>query len=276
MTSEPQPDEPVELVTLSRGADGVAVLTLCRPERLNALNDSMTGALRATIEAVRTDSTIRVLILTGAGRAFCAGLDLKGYGDGTKIRDETALVRMLSRQREIAGLAQALHHLPQPVIAAVDGPAAGAGLALACASDIRVCSDDAVFAASFIRAGYSGCDIGISWLLPRIVGTGNAHELMLTGRRLDAQGALAMGLVTSVHDGSAMPAARAKAAEILLNPPLSVELTKQGMWIALETAGFDAAVEFENRQQVFTAFTADQQEAAAAFLESRPPHYQRR
>lgn len=183
----------------------------------------------------------------------------------------------LTMQREIAGLAQRLHSLRVPVIAAINGPAAGGGLALACASDVRIAAPYAVFAVSFIRAGYSACDIGVSWLLPRIVGAGRAHELMLTGRRFDAAEAEGIGLVTDVVPAKDLLAvALAKAEEIMLNPPLSVELTKQGMWLALETPGFDAAVEFENRQQVFTAFTDDRAEATAAFLEKRAPTYRRR
>jgi enoyl-CoA hydratase len=181
------------------------------------------------------------------------------------------VIRGLGRQREIAALAQRLHELRQPVISAVNGPAAGGGLALVCASDIRIAATPAVFAVSFIRAGFSACDIGVSWLLPRIVGAGRAHELMLTGRRFDAAEARAIGLVTDVSEPDELLAeAVRKAEEIMLNPPVSVELTKQGMWLALETPSFDAAVEFENRQQLFTALTEDRAEATAAFLEKRP------
>jgi enoyl-CoA hydratase/carnithine racemase len=171
-----------------------------------------------------------VLVLTGAGRAFCAGLDLHGYGDEELVAARGKVRRTLERQREIAGLARRLHELRPPVIAAVNGPAAGGGLALALASDVRIASTPAVFAVSFIRAGFSGCDIGTSWLLPRIVGTGRAHELMLTGRRVGADEALRVGLVTDlVPPDDLIGVALAKAEEILLNPPLSVELTKQGM-----------------------------------------------
>ncbi len=127
---------------------------------------------------------------------------------------------------------------------------------------------------SFIRAGFSGCDIGTSWLLPRIVGTGRAHELMLTGRRVGADEALRVGLVTDlVPPDELIGVALAKAEEILLNPPLSVELAKQGTCSALEIPSFAASIEFENRQQVLTAMTDDQAEAAAAFLGKRRPDY---
>jgi enoyl-CoA hydratase/carnithine racemase len=127
---------------------------------------------------------------------------------------------------------------------------------------------------SFIRAGFSACDIGVSWNLPRIVGVGRAHELMLTGRRFDALYAREIGLVTDVvAQADLRTTALSKAGEIMLNPPLSVELTKQGMWIALETPAFISTVEFENRQQIITAMTADAAEASAAFLGKRAPDY---
>ena len=261
-------------IILSETRDGVRELTFNRPDRLNTLTAEFVADLHAAITTVEVDETCRVLILTGAGRAFCAGLDLNGYGDDDLVAAQGRTRRFLTRQREIADLTQRLHHLRQPVIAAVNGPAAGAGLALVLASDIRLAATGAIFAVSFIRAGYSACDLGTSWLLPRIVGAGRAHELMLTGRRFDSDEALRIGLLADVvAPGDLLAVARAKAAEIQLNAPLSVELTKQGMWTALETPSFDASVEFENRQQVLTALTEDQPEAAAAFLEKRPPRY---
>ncbi|MFI0961291.1 enoyl-CoA hydratase/isomerase family protein [Streptomyces sp. NPDC021080] len=266
----------MSFIELSRPAPGITQVTLNRPEALNTFNHPLVTELTEVLDTISADRECRVLVLTGAGRAFSAGLDLNGYGDQEITQQEGVVVRQLNRQREIAGLAQRLHELPQPVIAAVNGPAAGGGLALVCASDIRIAAPSAVFAVSFIRAGFSACDIGVSWLLPRIVGAGRAHELMLTGRRFDAVEAALIGLVTDVVEPeNLLDAALAKAQEIMLNPPLSVELTKQGMWIALETPAFDTSVEFENRQQIFTSFTTDRAEAAAAFLEKRPPVYRR-
>jgi enoyl-CoA hydratase len=170
-----------------------------------------------------------------------------------------------------------LHELPQPVIAAVNGAAVGGGLALVLGADVRIATRSASFGVAFIRAGYSACDLGTSWLLPRLVGAARAHELMLTGRLFDAAEAECMGLVVQVTEpGGLLPAAYAKAAEIQRNPPFSVELTKQGMWAALDIGGFDAAVEFENRQQVVSALTADRAEATRAFLERRPADYRNR
>lgn len=257
--------------------EGVTTITLDRPDHLNALDVHLTARLSEALDDIARDRDCRVVILTGAGRAFCAGLDLNGFGDDDRVAEEGRMLSTFGRQQDIAALAEKLHRLPQPVIAAVNGPAAGGGLALVCASDIRIAAAEAFFAIGFITAGFSACDIGVSWLLPRIVGAGRAHELMLTGRRFDAAEALNYGLVTEVVDGTdLLERARATAELILRNPPASVELTKAGMWLALQTPSFHAAVEFENRQQMVAAMTEDAQEATAAFLEKRTPNYQRR
>ncbi len=264
-------------VTVERCQPEIVQLTLDRPERLNALNHDMVRRLAHELDLVAADPSVRVLVLTGAGRGFSAGLDLRGYGDDELVEHEGKVGRMLSRQRELVGLAQKIRALPQVVIAAVNGPAAGAGLSLVCASDIRIAAEEAVFSVAFIRAGYSACDLGVSWLLPRLVGAGAAHELMLTGRRFDAAEARQIGLLAQVVPlNDLRDAATSKAQQVLANPPLSVELTKQGMWMALETPAWETSIEFENRQQVITALTEDQPEATAAFLEKRTPSYHRR
>ncbi|MFS3128823.1 enoyl-CoA hydratase/isomerase family protein [Nocardioides sp. Bht2] len=264
-------------VVISEPAPGVRQLTLSRPAELNSLNGDLVAALHDALTQIAADREARVVVLTGAGRAFCAGLDLNGYGDPERIEEQGFTLGTLDRQREIARLVERIHSLPQPVIAAVNGPAAGGGLALVCASDIRIAADPAVFAVGFIRAGYSACDIGLSWLLPRIVGAGNAHELMLTGRRFTADEAHRIGLLTQVVAAdSLLDVALAKAAEIVANPPASVALTKEGMWMALEIPSLKTAIEFENRQQVLTALTEDQPEAMRAFLEKRAPDYRHR
>src|ERR1700733_7213597 len=147
-------------VILSEVAGGVRWLTLNRPDHLNALTAQLVADFGAALDEVDRDSSCRVMILTGAGRAFCAGIDLQGYGDDELVASQGTARRFMTRQAEIAGPAQRLHSLPQPGIAAINGPAAGGGLAFALASDIRIAATDAVFAVSFIRAGYSACDIG--------------------------------------------------------------------------------------------------------------------
>lgn len=255
---------------------GVRVLRLNRPDRLNTMTHELLTDLHGALDDANQADDVRVVVLTGEGRAFCAGLDLDGYADDF---DSThGPVRGgLARQREIASAAEKIRDLTKPVIAAVNGPAAGGGLALVLASDIRIASTEAIFSVAFIRAGFSACDIGTSWLLPRIVGAGRAHELMLTGRRFDADEAERIGMLYRVVEpAELMDVAMGKAQEILRNPPFSVELTKQGMWLALETPSFHNAVELENRQQILTSLTEDRAEATAAFLEKRDPQYKNR
>ncbi|QIG45977.1 enoyl-CoA hydratase/isomerase family protein [Nocardioides anomalus] len=262
---------------LEHAGPGVRILTLDRAVRLNALTDALVRALGAALDEVAADRDCHCLVLTGAGRAFSAGLDLEDYGDSERVATLGTPLAELERQRELAALSLRLHRMPQTVVAAVNGPAAGGGFALVCASDLRIAARSARFGVSFIRAGFSACDLGVSWLLPRLVGAARAHELMLTGRLFDADEAREIGLVLDVVDDDALlDAALAKAAQVALNPPASVQLTKQGMWLALEVPSLEAAIELENRQQVLAGLTADRHEATAAFLEKRPPHYQHR
>jgi enoyl-CoA hydratase/carnithine racemase len=265
------------LVRVTEPMPGVRIVTLDRAFRLNALTDQLVGELGAVLDAIAIDRDCRCVVLTGAGRAFCAGLDLLDYGDSERIERRGSPLGELERQRELAGLTLRLHRMPQVVIAAVNGPAAGGGFALVCASDVRIAARSARFGVSFIRAGFSACDLGVSWLLPRLVGAARAHELMLTGRVFDASEARDSGLVLEVVDDDAlMETVLAKAAEIALNPPASVALTKQGMWLALELPSLEAAIELENRQQILAGLTADRHEATAAFLEKRAPDYRHR
>jgi enoyl-CoA hydratase len=275
------PNEP-PAVRVERPREGVVRIELARPDRLNAMTAAMVEQLHQALDVAGRDPGCRVVVLTGAGRGFCAGLDLGGYGsdegdgggsdgggsDGGGSDGVGTVQRHWQVQRHIAGLVQRIRRLPQPVVAQVNGAAAGGGLALVCAADLRIAATEAVFAVSFIRVGYSGCDIGVSWLLPRLIGAGRAHELMLTGRRFGAGEALAIGLLADAVPGERLPARVDAAIDALLAaPPLSLALTKQGMWLSLEIGSFDAAVELENRQQVMTALTADQTEAMAAFVE---------
>src|SRR3954468_3657685 len=199
---------------------GVALLTMDRPERLNALNRELVEDLHMALDDVAADQTVRVVVLTGAGRGFCAGLDLKEpmVGDGVPSS--------LDHQERIAGITLKLHTLPQPVIAAVNGPAAGGGLALVLASDIRLAAPEARFNAAFVRIGLSGCDIATSWTLPRLIGAGRAHEMMLTGRMVDADEAAQIGLVLEVVAADRLlDRAMEEAALIAANTPMGVTMT---------------------------------------------------
>lgn len=264
-------------VLVERVRAEVLQITLNRRGALNALNREMVRDLAAALDQVERDTTCRVVILTGAGRGFCAGFDLNGYGDEEELETAGATRGLVSRQDEISAVALRLHQLRQPVIAALNGATAGAGLSLAAGADIRLAATDAVFSAAYLRAGFTGTDLGSSWLLPRLVGAGRAHELVLTARRFDAEEALRIGLVTNVVPSEGLLDAALRTAEqILLAPPLSVELTKRGLWTSLETPSLGAAVELENRLLVLSALTEDQPEAVRAFLEKRPPQYRNR
>jgi enoyl-CoA hydratase/carnithine racemase len=263
-----------ELVLRSELRPGVVQLTLSRPDKLNALTEPLVAQLHAHLRALAADLTCRVVVLTGAGRGFCAGLDLTGFGTVPGTEDLGRTQQTWATQRAIAALVQEIRRLPQPVIAAVNGPAAGGGLALVCASDIRIASSGAVFATSFIRIGVTGCDIGTSWLLPRLVGAARAHELMLTSRRFGAEEALRIGLVTDVGPATELSErVDATLDALLAAPPMSLSLTKQGMWLALEIPSFDAMIEVENRQQILASATADAIEARAAYVGRREPQY---
>jgi enoyl-CoA hydratase/carnithine racemase len=263
-----------ELVQRTDPRPGVVQLTLSRPDTLNALTAPLVAELHDHLRVLAADQACRVVVLTGAGRGFCAGLDLGGFGVVAGTEEAGQVQRSWAVQRTIAALVQEIRRLPQPVIAAVNGPAAGGGLALVCASDIRIASATAVFATSFIRIGVTGCDIGTSWMLPRLVGAARAHELMLTSRRFDAAEALRIGLVTEVTEPAGLAQSVDATIDTLLQaPPMSLSLTKQGMWLALEIPSFDAMIEVENRQQILTSATADAGEAMAAYLSRRLPHY---
>src|ERR1700722_7814923 len=165
-TAHDEADAAGELVLRSEPRPGVVQLTLSRPAKLNALTWPLVEALQAQLRALADDLSCRVVVLTGAGRGFCAGLDLEGFGEVPGTEEYGHVQRTWLTQRSIAALVQSIRRLPQPVIAAINGPAGGGGPALACASDIRLASASAVFSTSFIRIGVSGCDIGTSWLLP--------------------------------------------------------------------------------------------------------------
>ena len=261
-------------VEISSPRDGVAQITLNRPDKLNAMTAQMVEMLHETLSEVGRNRDVRVVVLTGAGRGFCAGLDLGGYGEAPGYQWNGAVERGLAVQKHIASLIPRLRSLPQPVISAVNGPAAGGGFALVLGSDIRIAASTARFNAAFIRIGLSACDIGTSWLLPRLIGAARAQELMLTGRLFDADEALRIGLVTDVVPNEVLiDAALAKAEEIKLNTPLGVALTKEGMWSALEIPGLQAAIDMENRQQIMASFSDDAREMRRAKSEGRPPSF---
>ncbi len=263
-----------DLLLLDSPTPAVRRLTLNRPDQLNAMTAELCEELHVQLRAITAERACRAVILTGAGRGFCAGLDLHGYGaaPGNDGSDEPR--DRLANQEHMSTLILALRALPQPIIGAVNGPAAGFGLALALGCDIRYAAREAVFRAAFVNIGVSNCDMGTSWLLPRLIGASRSHELMLTGRRVDAEEALRIGLVADVLDADALgERALAAAEQIASLAPWGVRLTKRGMWAALEIPSERAAIEYEDRQQIMATFGNAVPEAVGAFLDKRPADF---
>ncbi|NED63395.1 enoyl-CoA hydratase/isomerase family protein, partial [Streptomyces sp. SID10244] len=249
------------------------------PDALNAMNADLIEDLHQAMDTVRTDPEIRAVVLTGRGRAFCAGLDLNGYGapPGTPDAGEGRPQAGLRVQQHIASLVQACRGTRQPIIAAVNGAAVGGGLGLALMADVRVMSSTATLQASFIHRGLSNCDIGVSWLLPRMVGFSRSAELMLTGRKVTAEEADRIGLTSSVVEPDALLETALDTAEcIARNSPFGVWMTKEVMWSNLEVSSLQSAIDLENRTQILSAMTKDHREAVTSFLEKRAPVYQNR
>ena len=250
------------------------VLTLNRPERLNAMDAELCEALHVALRDIRADRSCRAVVLTGAGRGFCAGVDLRGYGEAPGNDGSDATRDSLGRQEHMSRLILSVRETPQPVIAAVNGAAAGFGMALALASDIRFAARTAVFRAAFLNIGVSNCDMATSWLLPRLIGASRAHEMLLTARRVGAEEAERIGLITAaVDEGAVLDRALEAAAQIAALSPWGVRLTKQGMWTALELPSERAAVEYEDRQQIMAIHSPAVPEAVSAFLEKRPADF---
>ena len=253
---------------------GIALVTLNRPERLNAMNYALVRGLYDALDDLSVDPTCRVIVLTGSGRGFCAGLDLT---EGASPPTTAGLGRAqagMAVQKLIAGLVPKMRSIPQPIIAAVNGAASGGGLALALASDVRIAAESARFNVAFIRVGLSGCDIGVSWMLPRLIGASRAFELLLTGRLIDAAEADRIGLVTRVVPAAqVLDSALETAALIVGNSPFGVRMTKEVMWSQLEIGSLQAGIDLENRTQVLSSFTGDLTEAMAAFAEKRPAKF---
>jgi enoyl-CoA hydratase len=263
-----------QLLLCDEPAAHVRLLTLNRPEQLNAMTAELCEALHAELRSIASDRSCRAVVLTGAGRGFCAGLDLEGYGAAPENDGNDEPRDRLANQQHMSTLILELRALPQPVIAAVNGPAAGFGLALALACDIRYAAAEALFRVAFLNIGVSNCDMGTSWLLPRLIGASRSHELMLTGRRVDADEALRIGLVADVvGEARLLERALEAAGQIAALAPWGVRLTKRGMWTALEIPSEQAAVEYEDRQQIMSTFGRAVPEAIGAFLQKRPAEF---
>ena len=248
-------------VVVDTVASHVAQITLNRPERLNALDFALAGHLHDALDTVAADADCRVVVLTGAGRGFCSGLDLKDFGappEGT------------NGQEFMAGLTTHLRDTPQIVLAAVNGPAYGGGLGIAAACDLRLAGASATFCSAFIKTGMTGTDIGVSYTLPRLVGAARAFDLMLTGRAIDAVEAERIGLVSRVvPDDALLTETIALASQLAGHTELGLRMTKQVMWANLDAPSLDAALALENRNQTIAAQSPEVRSFMDAFRAPR-------
>lgn len=239
---------------------GVVVIRLNRPEKLNAINEQMRDELTETLTDIGADPAVNAVVLTGQGRGFCSGIDVRDFGPGAVQASAPAIERMRFQQA-MAALPQALWDLPQPVVAAVNGPCVGAGFALCLASDIRICSTAATFGNGAILLGLSGAEMGMSYHLPRIVGTSVAADWMMTGRTVSAAEADRRGLVSELVEPDRLEQRATELARGVAElPAFGVQLTKRALQVNTDAAGLGAALELENRNQVLSHAT---DEAAA-------------
>jgi enoyl-CoA hydratase/carnithine racemase len=246
-----------EALSLETSPDGVAMLLLNRPQRLNAINDVMLSELTQTLASLAVDASVHAVVITGSGRGFCSGIDIRDFGPGMLDATDPAIDR-LRFQEAMASLPHAISALPQPVIAAVNGPCVGAGLALCLAADIRICSSTATFGNAAILLGLSGAEMGMSYHLPRIVGTSVAADWMLTGRTISAEEADRRGLVSELVEPDRLIDRALELATLIAGlAPLGVQLTKRALQVNTDAASLSSAMELENRNQVLSHATED-------------------
>ena len=267
-TPRSNPDGSYETLLLEHH-DGVDTLTLNRPESLNAMSATMMLELQHYFGELYVKPEVRVVILKGAGRGFCAGLDLKEGGGGL------GPVNGMRVQRRVSEIVMRMRRAPQPIISLINGPASGGGFGLALASDVRIATTSAKMNAAFIRIGLSACDVGVSYFLPRLVGSSIASELLLTGNFIEAERALQIGLVSKVVELAELEEAGAQmAADIVRNSPMGVRLTKECLNMSVDANSLEAVIAMEDRQQILAAQTGDMKEGVRAFLEKRPPQFE--
>jgi enoyl-CoA hydratase len=264
----------MSLVRIEKPQPHTTVLTLDRPERLNAMSIELVIELDERLEEAAADNDTWVVVLTGSGRAFCSGLDLKDYGVIPNI-DGLTVGRIAQRSmRYYSRLMTTMRRIPQPVIAAVNGPAYGGGMCLALGAELRIAAESATFNATGIVNGLTSTELGASWLLPRLVGAAHSHDMLLTGRRIDASEAYRMGLVSRVFPDDDLLAEALGIAEGMCRfSPYGLAMTKDILWVNLENPSFEAAIEIEDRNQLMLGFTENLPEAIRAFDQDRDPVY---
>ena len=278
--------EEFETIKFEQQENGISIVTFNRPDSLNALSIQLLEEFNKVLDYLEWNFDCRVLIITGSGRAFSAGTDLK-EGPSLKSAKSPEKYRHLQvlnmrdpiktnfmGQKWAANTIIKMRRISQPIIAAVNGAAAGGGFAIVMAADIRIASTEAKFNNAFIKLGFSGCDFGSSYFLPRLIGLSRASELLYTGRFFDAAEAEKIGFVSKVvPQEKLMNAAQELAEELLTKSPLGLRTTKEVINLSIDAPSLEAAVLLENRNQVITGNTKDLMEGVTAFFEKRKPKY---
>lgn len=252
----------------------IGILTLNRPERLNAINHDMLRALRKFWDDRHRDYGCRVIVVTGQGRGFCAGLDLKAREDAPPWQPNVGPVsNSYTFQEDIADMVVKMRRAPQPIIAAVNGPATGGGLSIAIASDVRIGTENARFACSFINLGLSGCDVGSSYHLPKIVNWSYAADMIYSGRIVDAPEAYEMRLLTKIVEPERLLPTALEIAELYVRrqSPLGLRMSKEVLNETITGISMENALKLENRNQILSGQTEDAKESISAWFEKRDP-----
>ncbi len=262
-------------VRVEQPRDGVALVTLDRPDRMNAMAFDVMVPLRDTLREVSGDNSVRVVVLTGAGRAFCSGADLENPGRVPGIDGLTVSTIALRSMELLDDVILTIRRMHQPVVAAVNGPAIGGGFCLALACDIRVASEHAHFRAAGINNGLTASELGLSYLLPRAIGSARAAEVMLTGRDVRAEEAARIGLVSRVVSGDDLLDTCAElAGDIMRFSRPGVELTKRMLWSSLDASSLGSHMDHEGLGQLYVRLTTRNfEEAVAARKEKRAPEF---
>jgi enoyl-CoA hydratase len=263
-------------VLVERPRPHVALIRLNRPERMNAMSFDTVGPLYEALKRVGADNETWAVVLTGAGRGFCSGLDLEDHGVPPGC-DGLPMSRIAIRAMEfMSNIVPAMRAIPQPIVAAVNGPAYGGGMCLMLGADIRLAAESARFCSAGITNGLTGTELGVSWLLPRLVGAAHAWDVILSGREVSAADAERMGMVSRVlPDGELLDAALACAESLCRWSPHGIAMTKKVLWSNLETGSLEAAIDLENRNQLLVRLTTQNlQEAITARRQKRAPRFE--
>lgn len=265
-----------EFIRIERPRPDIAVVTLDRPERMNAMAFDVMIPLRERLQEISNDNDVRVVVLTGAGRAFCSGADLENPGRVPDIDGLTLPTIALRSMEMLESVILAIRSMHQPVIGAINGPAIGGGFCLALACDLRIASRSAYFRAAGINNGLTACELGIAYLLPRAIGSARAADVMFTGRDVDAAEAERIGLVSSVTADEALLTACFDTAERIIGfSRTGVELTKRMLASSLDASSLSAHMAHEGLAQLFVRLTTRNfEEAISARREERAPHFQ--